>query len=537
MTHRLLPAAAVLAAALLISACGGGGGGGDDSASSPEPTASSSPSPAPNTVVISGNAQYDSVPAAGSGRLDYAATTSKPIRGAAVEILDADDSTVLATTRTDDDGGYSASFATGPTSVIVRVKAQLLRSDGPSWNVAVRDNTASGALYVLDSDPTSVGSSALTRDLSAASGWGGSGYTGTRAAAPFAILDAVYTALSYTLTAAPAFDWPALTLNWSVNNRPASGAVSSGAIGTSHYRGTDSSGVHQIYILGAANIDTDEYDDHVIVHEWGHYFQAAASRDDSIGGSHGSDDLLDPRVAFSEGWGNAWSGIALGDPVYSDSYGVGQTQGFTLDVSQPPTGSSVGWFGETTAQYLVYTLNGTYGFTPLYGALHEHIAGYDAATTLFSLKAGIKAALPGAGDAINALFATYRVNGTDEWATGEIYDGGVSDALPVYTTYSALGAAQQRCVTNAADSDGDHNKLGVHAFFRFEAPSARSYTLTLTGGTDPDLAIFRPGFYSEGISAVAGSETLAVSLQTATYVIAVTDYEMSGRVCLNLTIN
>jgi len=29
----------------------------------------------------------------------------------------------------------------------------------------------------------------------------------------------------------------------------------------------------KLYILGDANSDTDEFDDHVIIHDWGHYFE------------------------------------------------------------------------------------------------------------------------------------------------------------------------------------------------------------------------------------------------------------------------
>jgi len=85
----------------------------------------------------------------------------------------------------------------------------------------------------------------------------------------------------------------------------------SGLIGTTHFDGDGN-----LYILGDADSDTDEYDDHVIIHEWGHYFEQSFSRADSIGGPHGSGDRLDIRVAFGEGWGNAFSAIATDNPIY-----------------------------------------------------------------------------------------------------------------------------------------------------------------------------------------------------------------------------
>ena len=76
-----------------------------------------------------------------------------------------------------------------------------------------------------------------------------------------------------------------------------------------------------IYILGDfAAGDTDEFDQSVIAHEFGHYFEDRFGRSDSIGGDHGgSATLVDLRVAFGEGWGNAFSGMVLGDPIYRDS--------------------------------------------------------------------------------------------------------------------------------------------------------------------------------------------------------------------------
>jgi hypothetical protein len=41
-----------------------------------------------------------------------------------------------------------------------------------------------------------------------------------------------------------------------------------------------------LFIYGDEDLDTDEYDDHVL-HEWGHHYEDKFSRSDSIGGEHG----------------------------------------------------------------------------------------------------------------------------------------------------------------------------------------------------------------------------------------------------------
>ena len=70
--------------------------------------------------------------------------------------------------------------------------------------------------------------------------------------------------------------------------------------------------------------DPDEFDDSVILHELGHYMLAVFSLDHSPGGEHvitcGTNQNLDPRLAYSEGWANAFAQIVRGDPVYQDYF-------------------------------------------------------------------------------------------------------------------------------------------------------------------------------------------------------------------------
>ena len=74
-----------------------------------------------------------------------------------------------------------------------------------------------------------------------------------------------------------------------------------------------------IALMSDLAADTDEFDQHVIAHEFGHYIEYNFSRADNIGGSHGLGDKLDPRVAFGEGFGYAFAAIVLNDPVARDS--------------------------------------------------------------------------------------------------------------------------------------------------------------------------------------------------------------------------
>ena len=126
-----------------------------------------------------------------------------PMPNECVEVIAASGGTVLASTQTSTTGAYSVTVPAS-TQVIVRVKAELVKTGTPAWTVRARDNTSGNALYVLDSTAFSSGAVAtLTRDLNAASGWSiaAAAYVGTRSAAPFALLDTAYQSMQLVLTA------------------------------------------------------------------------------------------------------------------------------------------------------------------------------------------------------------------------------------------------------------------------------------------------------------------------------------------------
>ena len=76
-------------------------------------------------------------------------------------------------------------------------------------------------------------------------------------------------------------DFAPLDAFWSINNAVSSKFdVDSGEMPTSFY----SSNLDSLFILGDVLSDTDEFDDHIIVHEWGHYFEDNFGRSDSVGG-------------------------------------------------------------------------------------------------------------------------------------------------------------------------------------------------------------------------------------------------------------
>jgi hypothetical protein len=183
---------------------------------------------------------------------------------------------VIAEQITTNDGEYQFDALLNQ-QVQLRVKAQVLDVNSAQWNVSIRDNTNADSLYAVQGSLTAVSSANEIRDIHIESGWNGVSYSNTRSAAPFAILDSVYYGIQKLRSSGFSDTLPALSFFWSENNTSAEGDITQGEIGTSYF---SSDG---IYLLGDADVDTDEYDSHVILHEWTHYLENTISRSDSIG--------------------------------------------------------------------------------------------------------------------------------------------------------------------------------------------------------------------------------------------------------------
>jgi hypothetical protein len=484
------------------------------------------------------------VPAASNGGLNYAGQTLRPIRGATVQLLRVDTGAVLSTAQTDASGNYVfAPLASPNTDIAVRVRAELASNlqGGPGTDITVRDNTSNNALYVLQSSPVLLGATSQVVNMQAASGWGGASYTQTRAAAPFAVLDTIYQGVQKVRSVVPTQSLPQLQVFWSTRNTPADGDLTQGQIGTSFF----SSGTNgaRIYLLGAENTDTDEYDSPVVAHEWGHYLQTAISRDDSVGGPHTSDDKLDMRVAFSEGFGNAFAGMVLGDPRYTDSARAGQASGFVIDVSSNAFANK-GWYSEDSVQYLMWTWHqdSRVGFAPIYETLTGSMRTSGALVGIHHFAHRLKQTQIAATSFINSTAAGQSITVQDEWAAGETNAGAVAGTLPLYG--SVLNNAARVCVN---DREGEPNKLRNFAYLRFASVAGRFVIRVVADGStgsDPDVSVVASnGLQFDALSEVDSREDFTVDLPAGNHSIAIHDFNLtsvvgaSGERCFNVKIN
>ena len=518
----------LMALTMGISACGGGSGGGKG----------------PKTVTVSGVVSYEYVPPNASCGLNFGAVEIRPIRGATVQLLDANSGTEITRTSSSATGSYSFAGIPRDTMVQLRVRAELKDSASPGWDVEVRDNFIAGAsdydnppppsfasraLYVLESVAFDTGTSDVARNLTATTGWDGASYSGARAAAPFAILDTAYTAMQFVRSYDPNADFAPLDMFWSVNNVPGGSLfdITAGDIGTSGYVGQ----IDSMVILGDASTDTDEFDKHVVAHEWAHYFEDVLSRSNSEGGAHFLGESLDASIAFSEGFAEALGSMILGNPINCDSFAPGSGVGGGFSVESNSFGVR-GWFNELSVANLIWDLwdqaddnvdTGSVGIGPIYDTMVGPHAMSDAFTTLFSFAAELRSSL-NAQDAalLDALLAREQVvagAALDIWATNETNDAGVAgDVFPLYLPYTADGSTVNVCVNNQLDGLARHgNNVAENRYLRITVPDDDEFDVSVVTTTptpptadpndrdhsDPDIVIFHGSVPEE----VARAET------------------------------
>lgn len=269
---------------------------------------------------LSGIAQYEDKPFSIDGFTGAVVPT--PIRGAIIEVIAIEGFVPLegGSGTTDQEGKFNFTAlnnASRKGGVYLRIQAKT-ESNNPT-QVEIRNNSSDQALLALTSsgldDSASSAFPNVTLLASADSGAGGA----------FNLLDVFSRASELVQQSGPCPTPdgkcvpPLLKAYW----EPGS------STGT-YYDDV----ANAIFILGGgtADGDTDEYDDSVVAHEYGHFVVAHFSHDDSPGGDHRiSDNTEDIRLSWSEGWGNFFSSAVRNDPTYVDTNEGGVALSFELE--------------------------------------------------------------------------------------------------------------------------------------------------------------------------------------------------------------
>lgn len=211
----------------------------------------------------------------------------------------------VATTTTDSSGNYSFSFNfTGTFNLLVQAKNDTIQVGNK-----IEESILSG-IYSNDIVKLQSSSGTYNKDISISENSGAYNiYSQLKKGVDW------FQSQSYSFTKTVKAVWP-----WS---------------GTFFETGSNA-----IYLLGVmgTNTDPDEFDDDVILHEFGHFFAENFSVDHSLGGGHSPDSKVDLRLAWSEGFATYVSCAIRGETTYIDSSGFqsdGKSSVSAYDHSSP----------------------------------------------------------------------------------------------------------------------------------------------------------------------------------------------------------
>jgi hypothetical protein len=151
-----------------------------------------------------------------------------------------------------------------------------------------------------------------------------------------------------------------------------------------------------------------------------------------------------PSVAFSEGYGNGVSGMVFNDPVYRDTSGSQQANGFSMDVSAAPTGNDKGVYSEDAVQYFLWSLYENRDATPhsgsfdrLFKVLHDDQAVTEALTSVHSFAVSYKGRFGSTAESFENLWAVQLQNPFNSLCSGAC--GTADDVSDLFDVDNDLG--------------------------------------------------------------------------------------------------
>lgn len=529
-----------------------------------------------------GRILYEDIPVQlGAPPLQVTAPQTKPARLVTVEVIRTDrvPFTVLGTGKTDLNGNFSVPFTKpgAPTPIQIRAIAQLSSTVSPTMDFQVADNTGTNVptyallhptiIPISDSQATLTFPTLLADDTSRING-------------PFSILDSILVGVQAIRTAAPSTSFPQLFVFWSKNNTPVDGNIAAGNVGTSFY--TSQNGVNPILILlGDRAVDSDEFDKGVVMHEFGHYLEDQFGRSDSLGGPHGPGDILDFRLAFGEGFGNAISSMLRNDPFYIDTAGPGGNAiGNFFDMEDnEATSPQFGYYSEASVGALLFDLfdsnadtcpsctgrtdNVAMGLGPIFAALAD-TATISKLTSLHEFIRLLKDRNPADVVTINevaemegiatTIAATTALNNPAELAEADVttaavpgdpgcYGGAVGGLpySPIYRTVVADTNLVDNVVSHACQSIGGgvpDNRLFGFAHYLVTS-AAGTLNIATTGSTgDIDLFLVKDGQEITRRETVGlGDETINLPVAAGTYVLTAKCLDTTNDVTYTIDFN
>lgn len=418
-------------------------------------------------------------------------TYYKAVRYASVEVVDSSSGSVVASSFTNSSGVFSIlDIVSAPATIYVRVLSETSASGIP---VVMVKHTTSANLYAVggaDFAPEPGTTSSLLIDIPVDS----------YVAGAFNILD-VMTYNGEFIKSLEGAAPPLLNAYWYAGNNTY-GTWFCDVGGSQCPRGVG------IYVLGGSapgSGDTDEYDDDVMIHEYGHFAAYEYSRDDSPGDIHYlSDNNQDIRLSWSEGWSGffvggvkSWlntnnaallsseSGTSLSQYIDTDGFSIGIT--YNIVNPEPSWNTKYASSEIAVANVLYKTMSDTTaGMDAIWYAFADYIPNtYDP-----SLPVNIEALWDGwltyeteASEDFPILLSNFTSMKIDYYRDGFEADGSIN---PAHTINSG---ESHTLYLNYSTASRDFD------YAAFNAVEGMSYTIRTTNlenGADTTLRIFDP---------------------------------------------
>lgn len=320
---RIFHLVALLATGIFLSGCLKVPDATDSVSVSPEPSfCSTVTSYTGNTTTVTATATYQYRAVTGSG-LDSSGTTAN-IRGAEVQVLNSGGGVIQCGT-TGTNGAISVIIPRTAGSYTLKV---LSRADSALFRGRVLNSPIENRPYSI-----SASFSLLSSDVTKGVSLSAAPYNGTLEGGAFNILDQLYKAATYIkantgdcVGCTAVTDIPSIPVFWSPGLSPAAYFDQPNEAVSFYLKAPNSYLQRGLYIMGGQAgaidcADTDHFDNSVILHEYGHYLEDQFSASESPGGSHNGNFIIDPRLAWSEGWANYVQGAILGASSYQDTIG------------------------------------------------------------------------------------------------------------------------------------------------------------------------------------------------------------------------
>ena len=485
-------------------------------------------------VTITGNATYQTRAYTTSSGLSTS-LTSRNIRHAEIVVTDSAGN-IVQCGETDSSGAFSLQLPQSSSSHSIQI---FSRGDSSTVKASVLNCPEENGIYSV--------STSVVPDSSKSAGTitASSDNSGIMVGAAFNIFDQIVEANNFLRTQAGSCTYsgctaftvaPKVLTYWQKGYNPNTYFDPQGS-GVSFYI----PGLSRMFILGGENgdifnSDTDHFDNSIVIHEYGHFLEDVFSNTDSPGGPHSGNSEIDPRLAWSEGWGNFIQAAVRNEDRYRDSFGtpdtgVGSTSSYIFNIqieSNPAPGCSIGStipgcdvpqfdyegvFREFAVTRYLWDLfdtpndsgsdTVTSGFSELWGAMTSSTFGLRKSNLEFR-NLGILNLLQdttGAQDWSSVQTLHKTNNDTAEYAQFVTPSGTCSYLLDPYTNGPLSNGSYSTSLVR--NSDFFHFKhTGGSATFTLRA------TTTLSTAKEPDIDIY---LYSKGARIDESSDLVALS--------------------------